>query len=192
MAARAIGVVANGWQLSSVYTGGTGVPYDATYTYATGGGNVNLTGSPNYPARIAVNGNPGSGCSSNQYQQFNTSAYSGPTYGSGVAQSGSSLLTGCSNHTVDLAIARNFSVGGHRSAQLRVDLFNAFNFAIINARNSVMQLSSPLAPTFATDNQYNADGTLNAARLQPQNAGFGAATGAQSMRTVQLQLRFHF
>jgi len=36
------------------------------------------------------------------------------------------------------------------------------------------------------------DGNINPARLQPKNAGLGAATGAQSMRNLQLQLRFQF
>ena len=40
--------------------------------------------------------------------------------------------------------------------------------------------------------QYNADGTLVQTRLTPQNAGFGAVTAAQAMRSVQLQLRFQF
>jgi hypothetical protein len=55
-----------------------------------------------------------------------------------------------------------------------------------------MQLNNPAAPTTVTNNQYNADGTLNPARLTPQNAGFGAATGAQAMRTAQVQVRFQF
>ena len=42
------------------------------------------------------------------------------------------------------------------------------------------------------NSQYNADGSLNSARLQPKNPGFGAATNSQSNRTVQLQLRFNF
>jgi hypothetical protein len=36
------------------------------------------------------------------------------------------------------------------------------------------------------------DGTLNPARLRPADAGFGAATGAQNMRNLQLQVRFQF
>ena len=42
------------------------------------------------------------------------------------------------------------------------------------------------------NSQFNADGTVNAARLAPKNAGFGMATGAQANRTVQMQLRFLF
>ena len=46
--------------------------YDLGYTYQNNGGSVNLTGSPDYAAKIVYVGDPGSGCSSNQYQQFNT------------------------------------------------------------------------------------------------------------------------
>jgi hypothetical protein len=42
------------------------------------------------------------------------------------------------------------------------------------------------------NNQFNADGTLNQSRLTPRNAGFGAATGAAGLRTIQLQLRLQF
>jgi len=190
--AKALGAVVNDWQLAGVFTGGSGVPYDARYSYQSNGSNVNLTGSPNYLARIVVNGDPGSGCSSNQYKQFNTAAFSGPTYNSIGNESGANLLRGCSLHITDLSVSRTIALSGSRSFQVRVDFFNVFNTVIYNAVQFTEQLNSPAAPTTVTNSQYNADGTLNAARLQPQSAGFGAATGAQAMRTAQLQLRFQF
>jgi len=189
---KSLGAVVNDWQLSGVFTGGSGVPYDARYSYQSNGSNVNLTGSPNYLARIVVNGDPGSGCSSNQYKQFNTAAYSGPSYNSVGGESGANLLRGCSLHIMDLAVSRSLALGGGRSLQVRVDVFNAFNALIYNAVQVTEQLNSPATPTTVTNNQYLADGTLNPARLQPQTAGFGAATGAQPLRTAQLQLRFQF
>jgi hypothetical protein len=50
------------------------------------------------------------------------------------------------------------------------------------------------SPTDQTvvNSQYLADGSLDPARLQPRNAGFGAATNAQPMRNLQLQIRFAF
>ena len=153
---------------------------------------MNLTGSPDYLARIVVNGDPGSGCSSNQYKQFNTAAFSGPTYDSIGNESGANLLRGCALHIMDLSINRTIRVGGNRNVQIRVDLFNAFNSVIYNAVQFTEQLNSPATPTTVTNNQYLADGTLNPARLQPQTAGFGAATGAQAMRTAQVQVRFQF
>ena len=62
---------------------------------------------------------------------------------------------------------------------------------ILNTFQSQLQLTSPTNQTVLNP-QYNADGTLNQARLLPQNAGFGAATAAQAPRTVQVQLRFQF
>ena len=190
-ASRVIGALINDWQLSGVYTGTSGSRYDATYSYNANGGNVNLTGSPSYQARIKVVGDPGSGCSDNQYAQFDTSAFAGPSYNSLGLESGSSLLGSCFENAMDLSIARNIRLGGGRQAQIRVDMFNAFNTVSINARVSQLQLNSPTDLTIR-NNQYLADGTLNPARLKPRDAGFGAATGALDMRTVQVQLRFQF
>jgi hypothetical protein len=187
-----VGLALNGWQLSGVYTAGSGAPYDATYSYQTNGGNVNLTGSPSYQARIRVPGDPGSGCSSNQYEQFNPAAFAGPAYNSIGDESGSNLLTGCADRTLDLSVARNIGVGGGRQLQFRLDMFNVFNTVVINARTTQIQYNTPADPATIRNNQYLADGTLNTARLTPANAGAGAATAAQAMRTVQAQIRFTF
>lgn len=188
---KAVGLVANDWQLSGVLTAGSGAPYDVSYSYQTAGSNVNLTGSPSYGARVRIVGDPGSGCSSNQYGQFNTSAFAGPTYGSLGLESGRNYLNGCVDKTLDFAIARNFRMGGSRTAQFRVDLFNAFNAVVISNRVTQLQLTNPTTQV-VRNNQYNADGSLNQSRLTPRTAGFGAATAAQAMRSVQIQLRFQF
>ncbi len=165
--------------------------YDSTFSYNANGGNVNLTGSPSYAARIRVVGDPGSGCSDDQYAQFNTAAFAGPTYNSLGLESGSNLLAGCFEKAMDLSIARNIRLGGGRQMQLRVDMFNAFNRVSITGRQNQLQLNSPTDLTIR-NNQFLADGSLNPARLTPRDAGYGAATGAADMRTVQLQLRFQF
>jgi hypothetical protein len=190
-ASSAVGLLANDWQLSGVLTAGSGASYDVSYSYQTAGSNVNLTGSPSYAARVLMTGDPGAGCSSNQYGQFNTAAFSGPSYGSLGLESGRNYLNGCPDKTADLAIARNFRFGGARTAQFRVDLFNAFNTVIYSNRVSQLQLTNPTAKTLR-NNQYNADGSLNQSRLTPKTAGFGAVTAAQGMRSVQIQLRFQF
>jgi hypothetical protein len=189
---KVVAALANGWMLSGVYTGGNTAQYDATYSYQSNGANVNLTGSPNYAARIKVVGDPGSGCSSNQYAQFNPSAFQGPTYNSIGNESGSMLLNGCWDRTVDLSVSRNISLGSSRQVQFRLDAFNLFNAAVINARQTLVQYNTPADPTTIRNNQYNADGSVNTARLTPVNAGAGAATGAQAMRSLQAQIRFIF
>jgi hypothetical protein len=189
---RTLAHLANDWQLSGIFTGGSGAPYDATFSYQTAGANVNLTGSPNYTARIKVVGAPGSGCSSDQYRQFDAAAFQGPGYNSIGNESGANLLTGCADHTFDLALARTIRIGRGRSVQLRLDAFNAFNTVVFNARTTGLQLNSPADPVTIRNNQFNADGSLNAARLLPRDAGAGAATGAQAMRSLQAQVRFQF
>jgi len=50
---------------------------------------------------------------------------------------------------------------------------------------------SPTDLTVA-NSQYLPDGTVDPNRLTPRNAGFGAATNAQPLRNMQLQIRFGF
>jgi hypothetical protein len=188
---RALGYVVNDWQLSGVLSAGSAQKYDATFLYNANGSAINLTGSPSYNARIILKGDPGKGCSSNPYKQFDTAAFAGPTYGSLGLESGRNLLSGCPDHTLDLAIARNIRLGSVRQVQLRIDMFNALNTVIYNSVVTQLQLNSPTDQT-VRNSQYNADGTLNPARLQPRSAGFGAVNGAQAMRSIQLQLRFQF
>jgi hypothetical protein len=190
-AKKALGYVVNDWQLSGVLTAGSGAPYDATFTYQNNGQPINLTGSPSYNGRIVINGDTGKGCSSNPYKQFNTSAFSGPTYGSLGLESGRNMLLGCPDHTVDLALARNFPLGRGRSGQIRIDAFNVFNAIVYATRVTAVQFVSPTDQTVRNP-QYSVDGTLVPTRLTPLNAGFGAALTAQAMRTLQLQLRFQF
>ena len=86
---------------------------------------------------------------------------------------------------------REIRVRGARRLQLRLDVFNAFNTAVINARQTQIQYISPTDLTIR-NSQTRADGSIDPARLTPRTAGFGAATGAQTMRNVQVQIRFAF
>ncbi|HEV2985365.1 MAG TPA: carboxypeptidase-like regulatory domain-containing protein [Vicinamibacterales bacterium] len=200
----------DGWQLSAVLTAGsayqpgatqangaaqannqTNGRYDLTYTYQTAGTNVNLTGSPDYAAKIVFVGDPGTGCSDNQYAQFNTKAVAGPTYGSVGLESGRNLFGGCPDHTVDMSIAKTIRFGGNRNLQFRLGIFNVFNAVIYNDRNRNVIYRSPTDQTIV-NSQYLPDGSLDPNRLTPKNAGFGAATGAQPLRNTLLQVRFGF
>jgi hypothetical protein len=189
---QALGWVLNDWQLSGVWTGATGTPYAASFSYQNGGGNVNLTGSPDYAARIRIVSGAGGGCSGNQYAQFTTSAFQGPLVGSAGLESSNNYLTGCFASALDLSLQRDFRLGGARSLQLRVDAFNAPNNALVTGRVTSMTLASPSDPVTIVNNQYNADGTLNQSRVKPQNAGFGAVNAWQNPRTVQAYIRFKF
>ncbi len=78
---RIVGYLLNDWQVSGVLTAGsayqpaapqtnnqTNGRYDLTFQYQNNGANVNLTGSPDYAAKVVYLGDPGSGCSDNQYR----------------------------------------------------------------------------------------------------------------------------
>ncbi len=97
-----------------------------------------------------------------------------------------------SQSSTDLAIARTIRLGGNRSVQLRLDVFNAFNQAAITNRNTTMNLASPADPVTITNLPYDAAGNVIAARSLPRGAGFGVATGYQAPRTMQFQARFSF
>ena len=193
MGTRLLAGVLNDWLFSGVFRFTTGQPYSIGYTYFSNGSNVNLTGSPDYPARIRIVGNASSlvGCSGNQYGQFDTSAFAGPTTGSVGLESGQNYMDGCNDRTFDLSLQRNFRLGGNRRLQFRVDAYNAFNTVVYSGRNNTVQYNSPTDQT-VRNSQYSADGTLNSTRLTPRTAGFGAVTAAQALRSIQLSFRFSF
>ena len=186
-----VGAVVNDWQLSGIFTGGSGAPYTIGYSYP-GIGNANLTGTPNYGARVVIVGDSGKGCSSDPTRQFNTSAFQGPQLGSLGKESGVNYMRGCPDHTFDFAIARNIRAGQNRQLQLRLELYNAFNTVIFNGRNTTINLAGLDTPSVGTNLPYDATGAVIPSRILPNSAGFGVATSAAGLRSMQVQIRFAF
>ena len=203
---KTVGFIINDWQFSGVWTASTANTYSVSASYQNGGGNQNLTGSPDYGARINIIGDVGGGCNTDDiYRQFNTAAFQGPAIGSVGLESGNSYLKGCFQQTLDLSIARNIRLGGGRNIQLRVDMFNAPNMAAITGRQTTLTLASPtdpntnVAPVFdpvtgLLNNGINllSTGAVSPNRSQPKNAGFGVANNYQNPRSIQAQIRFSF
>jgi len=189
---RVVGLIVNDWSLSGIWNGVSGSPYNVNFTYQTGGGNVNLTGSPDYAARVYVLGDTGGGCSSDPLKQFNTAVFKGPAAGSVGLESASNYLRGCFVSSMDFAIARTIQFGGGRGLQIRLDVFNSFNQAAITNRNASVTYSSPADPLTIQNSPFNPDGSVIPARTVPRGAGFGVATAYQAPRTMQLQIRFMF
>jgi len=189
---RAVGYIVNDWSLSGIWSGATSSAYTVGYAYQSGGGNVNLTGSPDYGARVRVVENPGSGCSSDPLRQFTASAFQGPLVGSDGLESGNDYVGSCFVSSTDLSLARTIRLGGGRSFQFRLDMFNAFNQAAVTGRNTTMNLSSPSNPVTITNLPYDAEGNVIDSRSRPRGAGFGVANAYQTPRTLQLQVRFAF
>ena len=190
---KVLGYVVNDWQLSTIWTGLTGAPYSATYSYQSGGGNVNLTGSPDFGGRIVIVGDPGKGCSSDPYRQFNAAAFQGPRVSSVGLESSNDYLKGCFSSTLDLSIARNIRLGGSRVLQLRADMFNAPNSAQITGRQTSLTLTNPTDPVTPQNLPYDpATGQILPNRVRPNQAGFGAVNAYQAARNIQGYIRFSF
>jgi hypothetical protein len=183
--------IINDWQLSGVWTAQTGGGYSIGYSYQSNGSSQNLTGSPQYGARIMIIGDTGSGCSSNQYAQFTVGAFQGPTYYSNGMESGQNYMHGCWQSIWDLAIARNIRLGGTRSFQIRIEMYNMFNSVYYTGRNTSVTYNNP-TDQVVQNAQYKADGTLDQTKLKPNQAGFGAVNGSTGPFNVQVQLRFTF
>ena len=182
------------WQVSSVITVSSGLPYTPGYKYNANGDNVNITGSPDWSGTVVIN-NPkalGSGCSGNTYGEFNAADITGPGYGSVGMESGHNYLHYCPITQTDMSIVRRIRVFKNERyrLELRGDVWNLFNVAQINALQLQAQFNNPTSMTLA-NNQYTGS-TLNTSRLTASSAGFGAATGALAMRNIQLELRFQF
>jgi hypothetical protein len=196
-ALKTIGYVVNNWNLAGIWSGATGAPYSVTVNYVNGGGttaNVALTGSPDFAPRAVIVGNTGSGCSADPNRQLNAAAFQGALVGSVGLDSGSGYLRGCFVSTLDLSISRVIALGGSRSLQLRLDMFNALNQSGITAVNSTMNLANTTAAAAGTITNlpYDASGNLIPSLTLPRSAGFGVATGYQIPRAVQVQIRFSF
>jgi hypothetical protein len=184
---RAVGLILNDWQLAGILTLASGVPYDLGFSYQ-GIGNVNLTGSPDYGARIVYVGDPGSGCSGDRYRMFDVNVVRGPQFGSVGLESGRNVLRTCGDKIVDLAISRDIRMGGNRTLELRVDMYNAFNTVVFDQVANNIQFDNPTNMNIL-NSQFNADGSIN---QNPRTAGFGAANRALPLRSVQVQVRFSF
>ena len=77
-----------------------------------------------------INGDTGSGCAGDRFSSSRPSAFSGPLPDSLGLESGRNYMIGCPDKTTDLAIARTFKLGGARTAQFRVEMYNAFNVVV--------------------------------------------------------------
>ena len=73
--------------------------------------------------------------------------------------------------------------------KFRLDVFNLFNIVVINDRQRNVIYRSPTNLTIV-NSETLPDGSIDPARLTPRTAGFGAATGAQPMRNLRLQIRW--
>ena len=123
------GVVAKGWQVNSIDTFQTGVPFNVTML----SNSLNIGGGTQWPDRI------GSGATANQNinHWFDTSAFVAPaiyTYGN----DGRNVLKGPGVTQFDFSVFKSFffSANESRRLQFRAEAFNIFNTPQFNNPNA--------------------------------------------------------
>jgi Carboxypeptidase regulatory-like domain len=127
------GAILGGWQVTNILSLSSGFPRDpATGTDRAG------TGSTNRP-NVVSGQDPDSGPQTID-QWFNTAAFVQQptgTYGDAVRNS----ITGPGIFNFDTSILRNFTLGGSKTLQLRLEAFNTFNQPVWNDPNTSVAAS---------------------------------------------------
>jgi hypothetical protein len=109
-------------------------------------------------------------------------------------ESGRTTMRGCPTDNVDTSAVRKFHFWKFKESktfEFRADIFNTLNAVMINGRSTTATFNNPTSMTL-TNSEYSAPGVIASGKSLPQNAGFGAANGAQTMRNIQLEVRIGF
>jgi Carboxypeptidase regulatory-like domain len=149
------GAILGGWQITNILSLSSGFPRDP----ATGQDRAN-TGSTNRPD--TVSGQDQNGGPNTIQEWFNTAAFAVQaqnTYGNAVRNS----ITGPGIFNFDMSILRNFTLGGSKSLQFRLEAFNTFNQPVWNDPN-----------TSVTSAQY---GQITSTRKPMRELQFGVKFG---------------
>ena len=184
---RALGYVMNNWQLSGIYRFLSGQPYSIGFNIP-GISAYTITGTQQLEGgRIVILKNPGSGYSSNPYQQFDVSAFTIPSAGSTSYESGRNYLNRAPVNSWDLSLAKRFKFLEKAEIEFRFDAFNAFNHTQFDAVNTTLNVTG----FNSTTGLINAT-PANLASETGNPTGFGAVTSVRPPRNLQLSARFRF
>jgi hypothetical protein len=183
---RALGLVANNWQVSGVYRWTSGRPDTINFSIP-GIGAANLTGTDGNPnARIALTCDPGKGWSGDPYKQFtNPACFAPPQPGSKGDETPRFFARNPPLNNLDLSISKNFPVVHGVKFEIRLDMFNALDSVQFTGVNNTVNFAS-LTDRTITNLPYNAQGNL------VQRNGFGTINGTTAPRTLQLVTRLTF
>jgi len=169
---------AGGWELSGIYSYGSGLPLTIT-----GGPNTGVSTAGASGGRLDLVGNPVGLRTAEQW--FNTAAYVFPRElgREGYSSRGSTRGPGISN--IDFNIMKNFDLPkeGWR-IQFRAEFYNAFNhtqFLNVDTGYSTSGVTADL-----TTNTFDPDTTGNI------NPSFGTPRRARDPREIQLAIKFIF
>ena len=140
---KVVGAILNDWRLAGVLTAGSGQAYDLGYSYQNNGSNQNLTGSPDFGPRIVYVGDPGSGCSSDQYksvQRQRRDRSDLQQHPDGVGPQHHAWLRRPPRGHVDLA---RHPPGRQQAFEFRLDVFNLFDTVIYTGATTPVHYIEP-------------------------------------------------
>jgi hypothetical protein len=182
---KALGILANDWQISGVYRWTSGRPYGVGFSIPSIGA-ANLTGTDGNPnARIALTCDPGRGWSADPYRQLDASCFAPPQPGSDGAESARFFVRAPPINNLDMSLSKNFALVRGTRFEIRLDVFNALNHTQFTGVNATANFAS-LTDRTITNLPYDASGNL----VRPN--GFGAINGVAPPRTLQLVTRITF
>ncbi len=185
---HSLGYLANDWQISGVYRYQTGAPYNLGLTIP-GLSSYGLIGSQQIEGpRAAIIGNPGGGTSSDEFRQFNVSAFTVPFFGSKGLESGRNFLYRAPINSWDMSLLKTIKIKEKMNFQFRLDAFNALNhtqFDSVNSTLAVKGLRTINGRTVFDPTPTNLASATN-------KLGFGGVTAVRPPRNMQWSARFQF
>lgn len=160
--------VLHNWQLSAITTFQSGAPLGVGFSQVVA---TDITGTPSQGPRIVVTGNPVLPKSERTFERnFRTDVFQLPQRGT-FGNAAKTLIRGPGINDWDLAIFKNFPIYESIKAQLRCEMYNAFNHTQFTGID--------------TTARFDAQG-------RQVNAQFGQFTSAAAARFIQVALRFSF
>jgi hypothetical protein len=116
-----------GWQLSGIYTGASGIPITPFLS-------VDVSGTGELNDRPNLIADPNSGALHDATQWFNKAALARPADGT-FGSSGRNTIIGPSLHIVDFSVSKATRITERFSLQFRAEFFNLFNHANLSLPN---------------------------------------------------------
>ncbi|MGC4054031.1 MAG: hypothetical protein QM757_33520 [Paludibaculum sp.] len=182
-AAKAAKLITNDWQISGITTVQTGAP--ATISFSIDGvGNLNerYTGSPDIAPRVRYTGRPSYPKDLNQY--IDGSVLALPTLkGSQGFDSNRYPVRQPTWSNWDISIFKNIPIHEQMRLQLRCEMFNAPNHPQFNAYNTGAAFNNTTGKLSNLPTALGGGGG---------RFGFGAITGTNDPRRIQLAAKFYF
>ncbi|HEY3442954.1 MAG TPA: carboxypeptidase-like regulatory domain-containing protein [Paludibaculum sp.] len=175
--------VVNDWQISGITSVQTGAPAAISFSI-DGVGNLNerYTGSPDVGPRVVYTGRPNYPRTLDQF--IDASVLALPTVkGSQGFDSSRYPVRQPGWNNWDVSVFKNFPIREAMSIQIRLEMFNAPNHPQFNAYNTGATFSSTTGKVINTPTALGGTGG---------RFGFGAITGTNDPRRIQLAGKFYF